>query len=256
MLNYNTIISSFDDKGTLLKWLKTIEKALENASLSSVEKIVVDATHFKFKFIFADGSFLLSPSIEVVKGPQGPQGPQGPKGDPIDVYGLTDLLEGSEKVIVDVNETDEKVQVRLDQSVLNILARALLTPVDIPTEDKLVAIGTNGSQKLLPIPSGTLYLHKIIKSGDTSDIKLFIISSNSTQINVNNFNDLSKYFISMYCIDISNNRREIMNIRTEIFEEEKCLNVVYMQGVENNFVKYASLWGIPQRIVQDEVSIL
>ena len=31
MININTIISSFDEEGTLLKWLKKVEDALKNA---------------------------------------------------------------------------------------------------------------------------------------------------------------------------------------------------------------------------------
>lgn len=80
MINYNTILSSFNDKGTLLKWLKKLENALNNGALSTVEVITVDATHVKFKFIFADSTFVLSPSITLPRGETGPTGPQGPTG--------------------------------------------------------------------------------------------------------------------------------------------------------------------------------
>ena len=87
MININTIISSFDEEGTLLKWLKKVEDALKNASLKTVETVTIDDTSFQLKFVFADDTFLLSPTITSPKGDTGPQGPkgdtgpQGPKGD-------------------------------------------------------------------------------------------------------------------------------------------------------------------------------
>ncbi len=81
MININTIISSFDEEGTLLKWLKKVEDALKNASLKTVETVTIDDTSFQLKFVFADDTFLLSPSITSPQGVQGPVGPQGPQGE-------------------------------------------------------------------------------------------------------------------------------------------------------------------------------
>ena len=80
MINLQTLLSTFDEKGTLLKWLKKVEAALANASLETVQVVVVDATHIKMKFVFADGSSVESPSIALPRGPQGVQGEQGPQG--------------------------------------------------------------------------------------------------------------------------------------------------------------------------------
>lgn len=41
-INYETIISSFDDKGTLLKWLKTIDAELQGAKVTSSSWRVVE----------------------------------------------------------------------------------------------------------------------------------------------------------------------------------------------------------------------
>ena len=99
MINKNTILSSFDEKGTLMKWLKAVEDALANASLSTVQLITVSDTQIRLSFVFADGSSVTSPTILLPQGPtgatgatgpqgpqgeqgiQGPQGPQGPKGE-------------------------------------------------------------------------------------------------------------------------------------------------------------------------------
>ena len=84
MISYETILSSYDDKITLLEWLKKVEEALADASLSSVEVIQSASNKAKFKFIFADGTYLLSPQLTLPLGPAGPQGatgPQGPQGE-------------------------------------------------------------------------------------------------------------------------------------------------------------------------------
>lgn len=68
MININTILSAFDERGTLLKWLKTTNDALKNASLKSVEAVQPTATTLQLKFIFADDSSLLSPPITLPEG--------------------------------------------------------------------------------------------------------------------------------------------------------------------------------------------
>ena len=145
MINYNNILSSFNDKGTLLKWLKKLENALNNGALSTVEVITVDATHIKFKFIFADSTFVLSPSITLPRGetgatgatgpqgPQGPTGPQGPQGT-LDLATLKSLLEGSDYISVDYNDGQTKILIELDETNLEVV---------LPSEDsvKLITSG-------------------------------------------------------------------------------------------------------------------
>lgn len=133
MININTIISSFDEEGTLLKWLKKVEDALKNASLKTVETVTIDDTSYQLKFVFADDTFLLSPTITSPKGDTGPQGPQGPKGDTgpqgpagkdatITAESISAVIEGSTDIVVDMNETNDKVVVRLDDTFKNEIA--------------------------------------------------------------------------------------------------------------------------------------
>ncbi len=136
MININTIISSFDKEGTLLKWLKKVEDALKNASLKTVETVTIDDTSFQLKFVFADDTFLLSPTItgpKGAKGETGPQGPVGPQGDTgpqgpagkdatITAENVNEVMEGSSDIVVDMNETNDKVVVRLDDTFKNKLA--------------------------------------------------------------------------------------------------------------------------------------
>lgn len=53
---------------------------LANASIETVQVVVVDATHIKLKFVFADGTSVESASITLPQGPQGEQGIQGEQG--------------------------------------------------------------------------------------------------------------------------------------------------------------------------------
>ena len=130
MININTIVSSFDEEGTLLKWLKKVEDALKNASLKTVETVTIDDTSFQLKFVFADDTFLLSPAITSPKGdtgPQGPVGPQGPQGPAgsdaaVTAENVNAVMEGSTDIVVDMNDTNNKVAVSLDSTFKNALA--------------------------------------------------------------------------------------------------------------------------------------
>ena len=84
MINLDTLLSSFNDKETLMSWLIKVEKALQNSTLTSVEAVASGDDAVQFKFNFADGTSVTSDDIPLEAGPQGPQGPtgpQGPKGD-------------------------------------------------------------------------------------------------------------------------------------------------------------------------------
>ena len=77
MINYDTILSAFDDKETLLKWLQKVEKALTDSTLTSVDCVNVDDSHIKFTFNFADGSTIDTPNVYVKPGVDGKDGTDG-----------------------------------------------------------------------------------------------------------------------------------------------------------------------------------
>lgn len=81
MINIETLLSSFDERGTLLKWLKAVEKALNEATLTSVDVITISSQQIQLQFNFEDGTHLTTPTITLPKGDTGEQGPAGPKGD-------------------------------------------------------------------------------------------------------------------------------------------------------------------------------
>jgi len=80
MINYETILSTFDDKLTLLQWLQKVEQALEGAGLESVEIHQQSPTTAYFKFVFADGTSVTTPSITLPRGPKGDTGATGATG--------------------------------------------------------------------------------------------------------------------------------------------------------------------------------
>ena len=91
MINYETILSAFDDKETLLKWLQKVEKALTDSTLTSVDCVNVDDSHIKFTFNFADGSTIDTPEVYVKPGVDGKDGVDGKNGT--DGIGFNTLTE-------------------------------------------------------------------------------------------------------------------------------------------------------------------
>ena len=63
MINDNTILSSFDDKPTLLEWLKKVEDALKSDTATAVSVENPTANTYVFKITFADGTNLSSGNV-------------------------------------------------------------------------------------------------------------------------------------------------------------------------------------------------
>ena len=81
MIDYNSIFSVFDKKGTLLKWLKEVEKNIIDTSIKNVVVDKVDSTHAKIKIFLTNGDILISNAFELPKGAQGEQGEPGIQGE-------------------------------------------------------------------------------------------------------------------------------------------------------------------------------
>ena len=77
MINYETILSLFDDKLTLLQYLTKIDEALKNEKLTDITVTQTDASHVYFTFVFEDGSTIDTPTFTLPQGEQGEQGIQG-----------------------------------------------------------------------------------------------------------------------------------------------------------------------------------
>ena len=76
MINWESILSTFNNKPTLLQWLKLVQKALSESVLKNVETNTVDGKT-KFIFNFADGTKIETAYIQT----KGDTGAKGEKGD-------------------------------------------------------------------------------------------------------------------------------------------------------------------------------
>ena len=63
MINDNTFLSSFDDRPTLLEWLKKVEDALKTDTATAVSVDNPSANTYVFKITFADGKTLSSGNV-------------------------------------------------------------------------------------------------------------------------------------------------------------------------------------------------
>lgn len=63
MINDNTILSSFDDKPTLLEWLKKVEDALKSDTATAVSVENPSPNTYVFKITFSDGTTLSSGNV-------------------------------------------------------------------------------------------------------------------------------------------------------------------------------------------------
>ena len=63
MIDYKTILSTTQDKLTLLQWLKKVEEALKSGSATAVKGVTAADGTFKIEIDFADGTSLVSEPI-------------------------------------------------------------------------------------------------------------------------------------------------------------------------------------------------
>lgn len=81
MINWQSILSSFDDKPTLLEWLKKVQKALNESALTTVtvtQEKTGKVNSITLSFNFQDGTKIVAPAFTV--------------NDGVDGIGITDLV--------------------------------------------------------------------------------------------------------------------------------------------------------------------
>lgn len=74
MINWQSILSSFDDKPTLLEWLKKVQKALNESALTTVTVTQEKADRVNsitLSFNFQDGTKIVAPAFTVSDGKDG-----------------------------------------------------------------------------------------------------------------------------------------------------------------------------------------
>lgn len=73
-INLKTLLSTFNEKGTLLKWLQQLEKALAQSVLESVTVTTSTAGSAVFSFNFADDTAIETPPVPLPRGEAGLDG--------------------------------------------------------------------------------------------------------------------------------------------------------------------------------------
>ena len=93
----------------------------------------------------------------------------------LDVYDLAEKLEGSDTIVVDINEDGDKVEIHLDSDVVAKIDRALLMPVSAPTEFELVGINEQKEQVRVKLGEGVEYdaETQTIKANGSGGTKLY-----------------------------------------------------------------------------------
>lgn len=115
---------------------------------------------------------------------------------------LYENLEGSETVVVDLNEDETAVEIHLDNDVTTKIENSLQKPLTTPTEQELVGIDTTGAQNRitigdgLAISNGELIVNKLVLNFNrnasyvvTQDIADKINDGYYDSIIIKNYND-------------------------------------------------------------------
>lgn len=151
MINIETLLSSFDERGTLLKWLKAVEKALNEATLTSVDVITISTQQIQLQFNFEDGTHLTTPTITLPKGDKGDTGATGQTGE----TGATGV--GVENVTVNASNhlivtlTDET---EIDAGEINVTSGVVIdtsmsASSENPVQNKVIYTALAGKQDVI-----------------------------------------------------------------------------------------------------------
>lgn len=204
MINWQSILSSFDDKPTLLEWLKKVQKALNESALTTVTVTQEKAgrvNSITLSFNFQDGTKITAPAFTVQDGKDG--------------TGITDLIDTNltEKVEYVSYDTTKGLYLASIQrstylngkhtntlefrlpimpgSGINIDKRENTNEIEI----KVDAGGFKsifGNQSIVGTGNIDLYLHNIVFTSSDPDkiVKIRFIVPSSNNIEVNSLTDL------------------------------------------------------------------
>lgn len=172
MINYETILSLFDDKLTLLEYLTKIEQALRNEQLTDITVTQTDASHVYFTFVFEDSTTIDTPTFTLPAGPQGIQGPAGSDGtDGVSVTGAT--IDASNHLILTLSNgnTIDAGKVAVSNNVVELsgLSGTL-------TDEQYSLLQANGSKIL----RSERYFEKVYEDSTSIDFEIINFVYNDT----------------------------------------------------------------------------
>lgn len=212
MINYDSILSAFDGKPTLLQWLKLVKKALDESVLKDIT-VSQDGASAVFTFNFEDGTSISTPAVTLPKGDTGAKGDKGDTG-----VSVTGVDEVSNAVVG--NQTLTTLRFNFSNG----------------TNNEVVVHAENGKDAS---GGGKLYLHSLVIQG--GEYNLFTVVYNNTNTQITTIEALKKF--------ISDN--DYANIGTITpssivsfgVRERDSLGILIVVGVES------SIFFVPTNIV-------
>ena len=160
MINYDSILSAFDGKPTLLQWLKLVKKALDESVLKDIT-LRQDGANVVFTFNFEDGTSISTPAVTLPKGDTGAKGDKGEQG-----VSVTGVDEVSNEVVG--GQTLTTLRFNFSNG----------------TNNEVVVYAENGKN------GGKLYRHDVTMFNTSSGyLHCTIINNTNTEFTANDLND-------------------------------------------------------------------
>ena len=185
MINYDSILSAFDGKPTLLQWLKLIKKALDESVLKDIT-LKQDGASVVFTFNFEDGTSISTPAVTLPKGDKGDTGAKGDKGDTGAKGDKGDTGAKGDKG----DKGEQGVSVTgVDEVSNEVVGSQTLTTLRFNfsngTNNEVVVHAENGKNA----SGGKLYLHKISANltNEEGTIYIAIINTSNTPLTENEY---------------------------------------------------------------------
>ena len=223
MINKKSVATAYDEHLTLVEWLQEVKNALDNAVLTGITMEQVEVTDntatYQIVARFADDT-------EVTSDPFDLPSPRITEAfndlanlvttfdgritanknnvasildiidignDKINTSTLHNSINGSDDVIVDVDETNDKLDIHLSAELQAKLARVLLKPSSAPSTRKVVTIDTNGAQDNVDSTELPTLMTNIV---DSHENPRFVEGNMSTPTNKNITLDYGKWSLS------------------------------------------------------------
>lgn len=219
MINYDSILSAFDGKPTLLQWLKLVKKALDESVLKDIT-LKQDGASVVFTFNFEDGTSLSTPAVTLPKGDTGAKGDKGDKGE----QGVS--VTGVDEVSNEVVGTQTLTTLRFNFS--------------NGTNNEVVVHAENGKGA----SGGKLYLHYIIGSTLTTynnfSVCLYTCSPEPINTNDKAFNVLN--------IEAPQDRKIIGYISAD---KSYCCGVIFDKSTDTPTVRVEYLSDAGSNVVEE-----
>ena len=195
MINKETILSNYDKKLTLLQWLKTVNKALEDAVLTGVEVRQKGNATFSFVLTFEDGT-----EVESINGATIRNGHlylSLTNGDELDAGNLKPVtsfaINASQHLIVNYGDGTSQDLGAIFQGNINIDGNLNATKV---TGNEIVE-NMSGYSFTMPSTSGVEIIYaSIVKNGNKLTMVLFGAITPTSNMNPDTATELGTFKLS------------------------------------------------------------